>query len=698
MTKYPECPRTDIVDLIHGVQVPDPFRSLEDIDSEQTKKWIVAENEVAFDYLGRIPFRDNIRRRISELWDYEKYDIPFKRGGRYFFRRNDGLQNQSVVFWAESLESEPRLLLDPNTLSEDGTVALAGGAVSEDGKLFAYGLSASGSDWQEWHVRDVESGVDLEDHLKWVKFSNASWTNDGRGFFYSRYAEPQEGLAYKGANYYNKLYYHRIGTPQSADELVYERSDQKEWGFGGRVTEDGRYLIITVWKGTHPEKGIFYKDLAEKGEVIELLNEFDADYTFIGNDGPLFYFTTDLDAPLGRVIAIDITSPDRSMWKELIPESSDVMQGVSLVYDRFAASYLHDASSCVKILDKIGGLVREISLPGIGTVLGFDGRKEDSEVFYLFTGFTTPGTIYRYDMETGESAVLWEPQVGFSPDAYVTEQVFYRSKDGTRVPMFISYKRGLKRDGYRPTVLYGYGGFNISLTPAFSVGNLVWMEMGGVYAQANLRGGSEYGKPWHEAGVKLKKQNVFDDFIAAAEWLIDNDYTSTSELAIVGGSNGGLLIGACMTQRPDLFGGCILVNGVLDMLRFHKFTIGWAWTSDYGTPENLNEFNALLTYSPYHNVRPGAAYPATLICTADHDDRVLPAHSFKFAAALQASQGGDAPVLIRIDTKAGHGFGKPTAKVIEEIADRWAFLARVLGMEVDATQSVLKEEDDCSSP
>ncbi len=684
MIKYPESLSTDRVDMIHGVQVADPYRWLEEIDSEQTQNWITAENEVTFDYLDQIPLGEKIHRRITELWDYEKYGIPFKRGGRYFFTHNDGLQNQSVLYWAESLEDEPQVLLDPNQLSEDGTVALTDYAVSENGEQLAYGLSASGSDWQGWRVRQVKSGTDLEDHLKWVKFSNASWTHDGQGFFYSRYAEPREGLAYKGANYYHKLYYHRIGTPQSADELVYERPDHKEWGFDGRVTDDGRYLIISVWKGTHRENGVFYKDLpAEKGEVIELLNEFDANYTFIGNDGPLFYFMTDLDAPLSKVIAINITDPDRSNWKEIIPESSDVLQSVSLVYDMFVASYLHDAHTCVRILDKAGRIVRQVELPSMGTVQGFDGRRGDRETFYLFTGFMTPGTIYHYDMETGRSTISREPRVDFDPDVYVTEQVFYRSKDGTAVPMFVTYKKGLKREGNNPTFLYGYGGFNAALTPAFSVSNLVWMEMGGIYAQANLRGGGEYGKPWHEAGMKLKKQNVFDDFIAAAEWLIENEYTSTPKLAIGGGSNGGLLIGACMTQRPDLFGACILVNGVLDMLRFHKFTIGWAWTSDYGTPENLEEFTALLEYSPYHNIKQGTVYPATLITTADHDDRVFPGHSFKFAAALQAAQAGTAPVLIRVETRAGHGFGKPTAKIIEEITHRWAFLVQALRIDIE---------------
>jgi prolyl oligopeptidase len=564
-------------------------------------------------------------------------------------------------------------------------VALTGHAVSTDGRLLAYGLSASGSDWQEWRVREVDSGRDLEDTLEWVKFSEASWTHDGRGFFYSRYDAPKGGMAYKGANYYQKLYYHRIGTLQSKDELVYERPDQKEWGFGGRVTDDGRYLIISVWKGTHRENGVFYKDLeAENGQVVELLKDFDATYLFVGNDGPAFYFMTDLEAPLSRVIAIDITKPDRSHWTTVISESTDALQSASLVADVFIASYLHDAHSQVKILDKTGAPVREVKLPGIGSVEGFDGRQEERETFYLFTGFTTPGTVYRYDVETGQSEVFRQPEVGFDPDAFVTRQIFYRSKDGAQVPMFISHKRGLKPDGNTPTYLYGYGGFNVPLTPAFSVSNLVWMEMGGIYAHANLRGGGEYGKPWHDAGKLLNKQNVFDDFIAAAEWLIENKYTGTPKLAIGGRSNGGLLVGACMTQRPDLFGACLPVVGVLDMLRFHQFTIGWAWVSDYGSPENPEQFQALLAYSPYHNVEPGTAYPATLIATGDHDDRVFPAHSFKFAAALQAAHAGDSPTLIRVETKAGHGLGKPTSKLIEEAADLWAFLVRALEMDVSS--------------
>jgi prolyl oligopeptidase len=681
--RYPESPREDVVEVMHGVEVPDPFRWLEEIDSEQTQNWIAAQNRVTSEYLGQIPAHKEIKTRLSELWDYEKYGVPLKRGGRYFFTRNAGLQNQSVLYWLESLEDEPQVLLDPNELSEDGTVALTGYEVSDDGRLLAYGVSASGSDWQEWYVQEVDSGQLLEDHLAWVKFSGVSWTPDSQGFFYSRYDEPQEGAAYKGANYYHKLYYHRVGTPQAADELVYERPDRKEWGFGGVVTEDGRYLLIVVWKGTHRENGVFYKDLGRgNGDVVELLEEFDASYLFVGNDGPVFYFMTDLEAPMSRVIAVDITRPDRSHWREVIPETADSLQQVSLVGGRFIACYLHDAHSRVQVLDKMGQFVCEIELPGIGTVEGFQGLDKDPETFYHYTGFTTPGTVYHHDVETGQSAVFRKPEIGFDPDVYVTKQIFYRSKDGTQVPMFISHKKGLVLDGDSPTYLYGYGGFNIAQTPSFSVSNLVWMEMGGVYAQANLRGGGEYGKQWHEAGMKLNKQNVFDDFIAAAEWLVDNRYTRTPRLAIGGRSNGGLLIGACLTQRPDLFGACLPVVGVLDMLRFHKFTIGWAWTSDFGSPDDPQEFAALLAYSPYHNVKPGTAYPPTLIATGDHDDRVFPAHSFKFAAALQAAQAGTAPALIRIETKAGHGLGKPTSKLIEEEADKWAFAVHVLGMDV----------------
>jgi prolyl oligopeptidase len=680
---YPKTARADTVDTLHGVEVPDPYRWLEEIDSDQTQAWIAEQNRLTFDYLSQIPARERIAARIADLWNYEKYDPPFKRGGRYFFTRNDGLQNQSVLYWMESLEGDPQVLLDPNLLSVDGTVALTNYAVSDDGKLLAYGLSAAGSDWQEWRVREVDGGRDLDDHLEWVKFSGASWTPDNQGFYYSRYDEPQEGSEFKGANYYHKLYYHRIGTPQAADELVYERPDQKEWGFGGHVTEDGHYLIIYVWIGTRRENGIFYQDLTkENGPFVELLAEFDALYDIIGNDGPVFYCLTDLEAPMSRVIAIDVTQPDRANWREVIPESEDALETVSLIGERFVATYLHDAHSRVVIFDKAGRAVQEVDLPGIGSVVGFGGRQADSETFYLFSSFTTPGTVYHYDMDSGEATVFRQPEVGFDPGDYVTRQVFYPSKDGTLIPMFISHKKGLEIDGDTPTYLYGYGGFNIAQPPDFKVANLVWMEMGGIYAQANLRGGGEYGKPWHEAGMKLNKQNVFDDFIAAAEWLIENGYTRTPKLALGGRSNGGLLIGACLTQRPDLFGACLPVVGVLDMLRFPEFTIGWAWTSDYGSPEDPEEFKVLLAYSPYHNLKPGTSYPPTLIATGDHDDRVFPAHSFKFAAALQAAQAGPAPALIRVEVDAGHGLGKPTSKLIEETADLLAFAVHQLEIAV----------------
>jgi prolyl oligopeptidase len=683
---YPQTRKAEQVDDYHGTSVSDPYRWLEDPDSDETKVWVEAENQVTFSYLNEIAAREKIKQRLTQLWDYEKYSIPYKKGNRYFYYKNDGLQNQSVLYTLTSLDGEPRVLLDPNTLSEDGTVALSGVAITEDGKLMAYGLSTSGSDWQEWKVRDVETGTDLSDHLKWIKFSGASWTLDGEGFFYSRYDEPNEKTKLEDVNYYQKLFYHRLGTPQSEDVLIYHRSDEKEWGFSGDVTEDGKYLIITVWRGTEPKNLVFYKDLTDPtAPVIELISEFEAKYSVIDNDGSLFWFQTDLDAPRGRVIAIDTKNPSREQWQEIIPEADEVLEGAGVLNNQFVADYLKDARSQIKIFNLDGSFVREVELPGIGSAGGFGGKRYDTETFYSFTGFTTPATIYRYDMVTGESTLYRQPEVDFNPADYETEQVFYSSKDGTRVPMFITHKKGIQRDGNNPTYLYGYGGFNISLTPSFSVGQLVWMELGGVLAIPNLRGGGEYGEEWHQAGMKLKKQNVFDDFIAAAEWLIANGYTSPAKLGIGGGSNGGLLVGACMTQRPDLFGAALPAVGVMDMLRFHKFTIGWAWCSEYGSPENREEFETLYAYSPLHNLKAGTAYPATMITTADHDDRVVPAHSFKFAAALQEAHAGEKPVLIRIETKAGHGAGKPTGKIIEEIADKWAFLVRVLEMPVSGS-------------
>jgi len=678
---YPESKKVDQVEDYHGTKVTDPYRWLENADAEDTRAWVEAQNKVTFAYLNEIPAREQIKQRLTKLWNYERYGAPFKEGGRYFFSKNNGLQNQSVLYTAESLSTEPRVLIDPNTLSTDGTVALSGLAISEDGKLIAYGLSTAGSDWQEWRVRDIATSKDLADTIKWVKFSGASWTRDGKGFFYSRYAEPKEATKLADTNFYQKLYYHRIGTEQSEDVLVYERPDVKEFGFSGDVTEDGRYLIINVWKGTEKNSRVYYKDLSSKdAQVVKMLDDFDASYGFIGNDGTVFWFQTDLGAPRSKVIAIDTRNPDRKNWKEVIPQAAETLQGVSVINNSFVASYLKDAHTKIKIYGLDGKFAREVDLPGIGTAGGFGGEREDKETFYAFTGFTTPTTIYRYDMVSGKSTIFRQPKVDFNPGDYETKQVFYTSKDGTRVPMFITHKKGVKLDGNNPTYLYGYGGFNVSMVPNFSVSNVVWMEMGGVYAMANLRGGGEYGEDWHQAGMKLKKQNVFDDFIGAAEWLIKNKYTSPKKLAIGGGSNGGLLVGAAITQRPELFGAALPAVGVMDMLRFHKFTIGWGWVSDYGSSENPEEFKALYAYSPYHNLKPGTCYPPTMVTTADHDDRVVPGHSFKFAAAMQAAQNCANPVLIRIETKAGHGAGKPISKVIEEIADRWGFLVRALDM------------------
>ena len=677
---YPVAKKIDQVDDYHGVKVADPYRWLEDLDSQDTRNWVEAENKVTFSFLEAIPARSAIKDRLTKLWNYEKYGVPFKEGSRYFYTRNSGLQNQSVLYTVTSLDGTPKEVLDPNTLSTDGTVALSGMQVSNDGKLLAYSLSASGSDWQEWKVRDVETGKDLSDDLKWVKFSGASWAHDDSGFYYSRYDAPK-GDSLKDTNYFQKVYFHKLGTPQSDDVLVYERPDQKDWLFSGSVTEDGSYLILAIFQGTDSKNRVYYKDLKNKNsEVVKLLDNFDAAYSFVGNNGSRFWFQTDLQSPRGKIIEIDVTKPARENWKVIVPESKEALQSSTHVNHKFILNYLKDAYTQVRIHDATGKLLSEVQLPGIGSAEGFGGKATSTETFYSFTGFTTPTTIYRYDTVTGKSTVFRQPKVDFNPAAFETKQVFYQSKDGTKVPMFITYKKGIKLDGNNPTYLYGYGGFNVSLSPAFSVGNMVWMEMGGVYAQPNLRGGAEYGEEWHQGGMKLKKQNVFDDFIAAAEWLIKNNYTSTPKLAIGGGSNGGLLVGAVLTQRPDLFGAAVPQVGVMDMLRFQKFTIGWAWVSDYGSSDNADEFKTLYAYSPLHNIKPGTSYPATFVTTADHDDRVWPGHSFKFAAALQGAQAGPAPILIRIETKAGHGAGKPTSKIIEEVADRWGFLVKTLNM------------------
>ncbi|MFC3107313.1 prolyl oligopeptidase family protein [Undibacterium arcticum] len=683
---YPISKRVAQTDDYHGVKVADPYRWLEDGNSDDTKAWIAAQSKFTQDFLGQIPARDAIRKRLTTLWNYERFGVPFKEGGRYFYSRNDGLQNQAVLYTAQYLNGTPRVLLDPNTLSTDGTVALAGTKVSPNGKYLAYGTAASGSDWNEWRVRDIDTGKDTTDHLQWVKFSDASWLRDSSGFFYSRYDAPQESTKLADVNYFQKLYFHKIGTPQQDDVLIYDRPDHKEWGFGGQVTDDGRYLIINISQGTERKNRVYYKDLSVKNApVLALLDDFDASYAFIDNDGSLFLFRTDRNAAKGSIIALDIRQQTQAHWRTIVPEALETLQSANVIDHKLVIDYLKDARSQVKVFALNGKLLREIALPGIGSASGFGGKRSDKETFYSFTGYTTPSTIYRYDVRSGRSSIVRQPKVDFDPNGFETRQVFFTSKDGTKVPMFVVSKKGIQLDGSNPTYLYGYGGFNISLTPGFSVANLAWMEMGGVYAVPNLRGGGEYGKAWHEAGTKLHKQNVFDDFIGAAEWLIANKYTSPQKLAIGGGSNGGLLVGATMVQRPDLFAAAIPAVGVMDMLRFHKFTIGWGWTPDYGSSDNADEFKALYAYSPLHNLKPGICYPATMVTTADHDDRVVPAHSFKFAATEQAAQAGPAPVLIRIDIKAGHGAGKPTSKQIEEVADRWGFLTKELNMSVAGT-------------
>jgi prolyl oligopeptidase len=681
---YPPSKKTEIADKLHGVAVPDPYRWLEDDvrKSKDVADWVEAQNKVTFGYLEKIPQREEIKKRITELWNYERYSAPFKEGGRYFYSRNDGLQNQSVLYTMDKLDGEARVLLDPNKFTKDGTAALAGLSVSPDGKHLAYGVSSAGSDWQTWKVMEIDTGKTLSDELKWIKFSSASWDKDGKGFFYSRYDEPKTDGTFTSLNLNQKVYYHKVGTAQSDDTLILQRPDHPEWGFSANVSDDGQYLVISTWKGTDSRYRVSYKDLTKpESKIVDLVDHFDHEYTFLDNVGTVFYFKTDKDAPLGKVIAIDITKPEPKDWKEIIPQAKDKLASAGITGDMIVCSYLKDASTVVKMYSMQGKHVRDVKLPGIGTAGGFGGKRNETETFYSFSSFATPPSIYRYDMKTGDSALFRASKVKFNPDDYVVEQVFYTSKDGTKVPMFLTRKKTTKLDGSAPTILYGYGGFNISLTPSFSIARVAWLEQGGVYAQACLRGGGEYGKDWHKAGTKSKKQNVFDDFIGAAEWLIANKWTSSSKLAIKGGSNGGLLVGACMAQRPDLFGACLPAVGVMDMLRFHKFTAGRFWVDDYGSPDEAEDFKTLRAYSPYHNLKKGTKYPPTMITTADTDDRVVPGHSFKFAAMLQEMHGGTAPVLIRIETKAGHGAGKPTAKMIEELADEYAFLVKTFGMD-----------------
>ncbi len=685
--EYPETRKGDVVDVYHGVEVPDPYRWLEaDVrESEEVEAWVAAQNRVTNGVLEQIPYRDAIRARLMEKLDYERYGSPFIASGRYYYTKNTGLQNHSVLFTTgESLTGEPRVVIDPNTFSPDGTTALAGTFFSPDGRYMAYYRQEGGSDWRTAYIRDLHTGEDLSDRLEWIKFSGASWKRDSSGFFYSRYPEPEQGAAFTGKNTNHAIYFHRLGTPQSDDILVYENRSEPEHNHYAYASEDGRYLIIYVSRATSRNM-LLYKDLSEPlGYPVTLVGDFENDHSFIGNDGPIFYLLTNYEAPNQRVVAVDIRQPAKENWRTLIPESESVLEEVSFVGNQFIASYLQDASTRVRMYRTDGTIVREVDLPGIGTASGFGGERTDTTTFYSFSSYATPPSIYAYDLITGASTLFKRAGVDFNPDDYVVEQKFFTSKDGTRVPMFITHRKDITLDGTNPTLLYGYGGFNISLTPSFSTTRAAWLEMGGIYAVANLRGGGEYGETWYKAGTKAQKQNVFDDFIGAAEALISNGYTSPEKLAIQGGSNGGLLVAACMTQRPDLFGVALPAVGVLDMLRYHLFTIGRAWANDYGLSEIEEEFKAQLAYSPLHNLVAGTEYPATLITTADFDDRVVPAHSFKFAAALQQAHDPSSsnPVLIRIETGAGHGAGKPISKVIEEVADIFAFTAWYLDMEL----------------
>jgi prolyl oligopeptidase len=680
---YPKPKKAEQVDNYHGTRVSDPYRWMEDAPlNADTEAWIESENRLTDEYFATIPEREKIKNRLTELWNYERYSAPSKVGNKYLYSKNDGLQNQSVLYISNSINDPGRVFFDPNKLTADGTAALSGSSFTDDGKLWAYGVARSGSDRTEWKIMNVETGEHLTDTLRPNRQGGVSWLNDNSGFFYNRFPDAQAGVELKGANKFPKLYFHKLGAPQTEDVMVYERPDDGEMFVGGSVTEDGNWLVVTATKGTERMNMVYFKNLTmEKAGIMPIVDDRKSSYSFVGNDGSTFYFRTDNGAERGRLVSIDVLAQDKG-WKEIVPQTEDTLGGVQLINDQFVLNYLHDASTKIRIFDKSGKLVRDVELPGIGTAGGFGGKQKDTETFYTFSSYNAPPTIYRYDMKTGKSTLFRKANVKFNPNDYEVKQVFYNSKDGTRVPMFLTYKKGLKLDGSNPTILYGYGGFNISQTPGFSVARLPWLEMGGIYAVAAIRGGAEYGKQWWANGAKLKKQNVFDDFIAAGEYLVANKYTSTPKLAIQGGSNGGLLVGAVLNQRPDLFGAALPAVGVMDMVRFTKFTIGAAWKSDYGSPDDPAEFKALYAYSPLHNIKPGTRYPATLVTTSDHDDRVFPAHSFKYAAALQDAQAGDAPVLIRIETKAGHGAGKPTAKVIQEQADIYGFLVKNLGIKM----------------
>jgi len=679
---YPPAARGDVVDDYHGVKVPDPYRWMEDIDSPQTRTWVEAEAKLSSDYLAAIPVRDLIVERMRGIWNFERWSAPEKHGKWWFYSHNDGLQNQAVLFATDNPAKKGKVLLDPNALSKDGTVSLRESAISDDGRYFAYALSEAGSDWQVWRVKDVGTGQDLPDELHWSKAGGGSWRKDGSGFYYTVYDAPKQGELLKAANQYEKLYFHKLGTPQSADTLVYTRSDDPDWFVGGQVSDDGRYLIISANYGDQVQNTLLVQDLSGAGgKITEVIPKPAAQYSVIGNIGITLYVLTDDNAPRYRVIAIDLNDPAPEKWQTVIAEGKDTLDQANLVGGQIVAQYLQDAHSAVRRYTPQGKLLSEVNLPGLGTAGGFAGRIEDRDTYYSYGSYTTPSSVFRLDLKSGKSTLWHAPKLaGFKPADLESRQVFYASKDGTRVPMIITARKGVKLDGSNPTILYGYGGFNISYVPSFSAAVATWIQMGGVYAVANLRGGGEYGRTWHEAGMKTHKQNVFDDFIGAAEYLIAQNWTSPKRLAVYGRSNGGLLIGAVTEQRPDLFAAVVPQVGVMDMLRFRDFTVGKGWESDYGSVENEDEFKALLAYSPYQNVKAGVNYPPMLILTGDHDDRVYPAHSFKFAAAMQHADADGNPLLIRIDLSTGHGSGKPTAKQIDEFADIYAFVLNAMGL------------------
>jgi prolyl oligopeptidase len=685
--KYPDTRRVDQVDEYFGVKVSDPYRWLEaDVrESDEVAAWVKAQNKIARAFLDAIPQRPAIEKRLTELWNYERYSTPTQEGSKYFYTKNDGLQNQAVLYVADSYSGEGRVLIDPNEWSHDGTVALSSFSPSEDGRYLAYARSEAGSDWQQVFVLDVESGKVLDEPLKWVRFAGMDWKKDGSGFYYNRYPEPPPGQEHLAAALNQKIYFHKLGTTQAEDALVYERPDHPDWHFWSSETDDGKYLVLSISRSTDPQNQVLVRDAAAAVDAPfkVVIGDFENQFWYIGNEGTRFYFLTDLDAPTKRVVAMDIDRPGRENATEIVKAREATLDAANIMSGRIIGQYMVDVLSQVDVFDLTGKPLSTVALPGKGTADGFSGDQSDKETFFVFTSYNRPTSVYRYDVLADATEKIREPQVTFDPERFAVEQVFYKSKDGTRVPMMLAYRKELSLDDPHPTLLYGYGGYSISLTPAFRPEYIAWMEMGGVLAVANLRGGGEYGEEWHLAGKTTKKQNVFDDFIAAAEWLTTEGRTTREKLAIMGGSNGGLLVGAVMVQRPDLFGACIPMVGVLDMLRFQEFTAGQFWRDEFGNIEKENEFKSLLAYSPYHNIKEGVAYPATLIMTADTDDRVVPMHSFKFAAALQRAQAGEAPILLRIEERAGHGAGTPVKKMIELAADRWSFLVKTLGMDGD---------------